>query len=149
MSDREMAEIAECSNRTIGSYRRKMELAGEILPRIDESTHSFQSCLYDVCTSAIEPAPENDKLYDPIREDDPAFLALAADIRLNGIINPIGVSADGYIFDGHRRYAAACHLGLERLSVRIDPTISHLGDIDGFLRRLRSCNERVPSNNGI
>jgi hypothetical protein len=142
MSDRDMAVIAECSNRTIGNHRRKMELAGEILPRVDESTHSFQSCLYDVCTSAIEPAPENDKLYDPIREDDPAFLALAADIRLNGIINPIGVSADGYIFDGHRRYAAACHLGLERLSVRIDPTISHLGDIDGFLRRLRSCNEQ-------
>jgi hypothetical protein len=141
-SDREMAGIADCSNKTIGNHRRKMEQAGEILPRLDESTHSFQSCLYEVCTSTIEPALENDILYDPIRKDDPAFLSLVGDIRQHGIINPIGVSADGYIFDGHRRYAAACHLGLERLSVRIDPTISRLKDPDAFLRRLRSCNEQ-------
>lgn len=77
-SDREMAGIADCSNRTIGNHRRKMEQAGEVLPR-DESTHSFQSCSYEVCTSTIEPAPENDILYDPIRKDDPAFLSLVAD----------------------------------------------------------------------
>ena len=58
-------------------------------------------------TFAIKPAPENDKLYDPVREDDPEFLGFVEDIRANGIINPIGVSVDGYIFDGHRRYAAA------------------------------------------
>lgn len=142
ISDREMAELAECSNRTIGNHRRKLEQAGEILPRLDESTHSFQSCSYEVCTSTIEPAPENDILYDPIRIDDPAFLSLVADIRQHGIINPIGVSADGYIFDGHRRYAAACHLGLQRITVRIDPSISRLKDPDAFLRRLRSCNEQ-------
>jgi ParB/Sulfiredoxin domain len=145
-SDRQMAEMAGCSNRTISNHRQKMEEAGEILPRFDESTHPIQSCLKEVCTFAIEPAPENDKLYDPVREDDPAFLALVKDIRENGIINPIGVSADGFIFDGHRRHAAARCLGMERITVRIDPGISHLKDLDTFLRRLRSCNEQRVKN---
>jgi len=51
-----------------------------------------------------------------VREDDPDFLGLVQDIRENGIINAIGVSVDGYIFDGHRRYAAAKHLDMERLT---------------------------------
>lgn len=140
-SDRQMAALAKCSNRTIGDYRRELEEAGKILPRIDKSTHSTKPCLYEVCTFAISPAPENDQLYDPIREDDPSFLALVENIRQNGIINNIGVSTDGYIFDGHRRYAAARHLRMDRITVRIDPTISRLKDADGFLRRLRSCNE--------
>ncbi|QDU41718.1 hypothetical protein Mal52_01710 [Symmachiella dynata] len=141
-SDRQMAEKAGCTHRTIASHRQKMEEAGEILPRIEESTQFIQPCLREVDTFAIEPAPENDKLYDPIREDDPAFLSLVEDIRVNGIINSIGVSADGYIFDGHRRFAAARHLGLDRLTIRIDPNISRLADRDAFIRRLRSCNEQ-------
>ena len=68
-SDRQMAGMAGCSHRTIASHRQKMEEAGEILPRIEESTHSIQSCLREVDTLAIEPAPENDKLYDPARQD--------------------------------------------------------------------------------
>lgn len=141
-SDRQMAEMAGCSNRTIGNYRQKMEEADEILPRLDESTHRTEPCLREVCTFAIEPAPENDKLYDPVREDDPAFRSLVEDIRQNSIINPIGVSADGFIFDGHRRHAAARHLGMDRITVRIDPGISRLKNPDTFLHRLRSCNEQ-------
>ena len=141
-SDRQMAEMADCTHRTIASHRQKMEEAGEILPRIDESIHSIQSCLHEVDTFAIEPAPENDKIYDPVREDDPSFSAFVEDIRENGIINSIGVSADGYIFDGHRRYAAARYLGIDRITVRIDPSISRSKDPDAFLRRLRSCNEQ-------
>ncbi|MCX7424651.1 MAG: ParB N-terminal domain-containing protein [Planctomycetia bacterium] len=95
-----------------------------------------------MCTFAIEPAPENDTLYDPIREDDPAFLAFAEDIQKNRIINPLGVSVDGYIYDGHRRYAAARYLGMSYVPIRIDPKISRLKDPDGFLRRLKSCNEQ-------
>jgi len=137
-----MAERAGCTHRTIASHRQKMEESGEILPRIDESTHSIQPCLREVDTLAIEPAPENDKLYDPVREDDPDFRSFVEDIRQNGIINNIGVSADGYIFDGHRRYAAAQQLGIDRITVRIDPALSRLKDPDAFLRRLRSCNEQ-------
>ena len=135
-----MAEEADCSNRTIGYHRKKLEESGEILPRFDKSTHSMESSLHEVCTFAIEPAPENDKLYDPIRKDDPAFLALVDDIRENGILTPPGVSADGYLYDGHRRYAAAKHLGMDRLTVRIDPRLSRNNDPDEFLRRLKSCN---------
>jgi hypothetical protein len=141
-SDRQMAEAAGCSHRTIASHRQKMEDAGEILPRIDENAHPLQPRLQEVGIFAVEPAPENDKLYDPIREDDPAFLRFVEDIREYGIINSIGVSADGYIFDGHRRYAAARHLGMDRITVCIDPGISRLKDPDGFLRRLRSCNDQ-------
>ena len=140
-SDRQIAEMVGCSNRTIGTYRKAMEEAGQILPRF-ESTHPIQPCLRDVCTFAIEPAPENDKLYDPIRQDDPAFLGLVADIRENGIINNIGVSADGYAYDGNRRLAAAKYLDMKRITVRIDPTISRIKDPEGFLRRLKSCNEQ-------
>ena len=145
-SDRQIAEIVGSSNRTIGNYRRKMEAAGEILPRFDKSTHSMAPWLHEVCTSAITPAPENDKLYDPVREDDPGFLTFVDDIRENGIINSIGVSADGYIFDGHRRYAAAGYLGMERIPVRVDPKISRQKDLDGFVRRLKSCNEQRVKN---
>ncbi len=141
-SNRHMAERADCTHRTIAKHRQKMEDVGEILPQIDTSTHSLQSWLKAVGTCAIEPAPENDKLYDPVRENDPAFMALVENIRENGILNPIGVSADGYIFDGHRRYAAAGHLGIDRIPVRIDPSVSRLKDPDAFLRRLRSCNEQ-------
>ena len=141
-SDRQMAEKAKCTHRTIASHRQKMEDAGEILPRVDESIHPMQSCLCEVDTFAIEPAPENDGIYDPVREDDPAFQSFAEDIRQNGIINPIGVSVDGYIFDGHRRYAAAQHLDMDRITVRIDPGISRQKDPDAFLRRLRSCNDQ-------
>jgi len=140
-SDRQIAEMVGCSNRTIGTHRKVMEEAGEILPRL-ESTHSMEPCLREVCTFAIEPAPDNDKLYDPVRQDDPKFLDLVEDIRENGIINHIGVSEDGYIYDGNRRHAAARRLGMERIKVWIDPTISRIKDPDGFLRRLKSCNEQ-------
>jgi hypothetical protein len=141
-SDWQIAEMVGCSNRTVGNHRQKMAEAGKVLPRFDERTHSMEPCLHDVCTYAIEPAPENDTLYDPIREDDPAFLALVEDVQENGIINPLGVSVDGYIYDGHRRYAAARYLGMGRITIRIDPKISRLKDPDGFLRRLKSCNEQ-------
>jgi len=100
-SERQMAEMAGCTHQTIRNHRQKMEDSGDIVPRIDESSHSIQARFHEVATCAIEPASENDTLYDPVREDDPAFLALVEDIRQNGIINPIGVSADGYIYDGH------------------------------------------------
>ena len=145
-SDRQMAEMVGCSNRTISRHRHNMEKAGEILPRFDKSTHSMEPRLHEVCTFAIKPAPENDKLYDPSRQDDPEFLRFVEDIRENGIINPIGVSADGYIFDGHRRYAAAEYLEMERIPIRVDPKISRQKDLDGFVRRLRSCNTQRVKN---
>lgn len=139
-SDRQIAEMVGCSNRTVGRHRQRMEDAGEILPRFDESTHSMEPCLHEVCTFAIEPAPENDKLYDPIREDDPDFLSFVELVRQNGITDPIGVSVDGWIFSGHRRHRAATRLGMTRVPVLIRPDVSHRDDLDGFVRLLKSCN---------
>jgi len=140
-SDREIARDLEVSNRAVSQSRKRLEEQGLIIPRI-KSTHPIEARLRDVCTSAIRPVPENDTLYDPIRADDPSFQSLVDDIRQNDIINHIGVSGDGYIYDGHRRFAAAQYLQIERITVRIDPTLSHTKDPDAFVRRLKSCNEQ-------
>ena len=145
-SDRQIADMAGSTHKTIGIYRRKMEEAGKILPRFDESIHGLQPRLQEVDTCAIEPAPENDKLYDPVREDDPALLELVKNIRENGIINSIRVSGDGFIYDGHRRYAAARRLKMRRITIWIDPGISRIKDLDGFVRRLTSCNQQRVKN---
>lgn len=47
------------------------------------------------------------------------FEALVADIRSRGIVDPLHVSAEGVVLDGHERLRAACELGLERLPVRV------------------------------
>lgn len=141
LSDREIAEMHGVSPTTVGKQRKILEAAGEILPRI-ETGQPMEACLKEVSISAIWPAPENDTLYDPIRQDDPAFLSLVEDIRTNGILSPIGVTADGYIYDGHRRYAAAKFLGMTRITVKVKPDASHAKDRDGFLRLLASCNKQ-------
>jgi len=61
----------------------------------------------------IRPARENGLLYDgfnPQTDDDDAKLYWS--IKSDGIREPLHVSADGYILSGHRRYGAACWLGL-------------------------------------
>jgi predicted transcriptional regulator len=95
LSDRDIARTLGLSNGAVSKARKKLEKAGQILPRF-KSTHSVQACLQEVCTWVIRPAPENDLLYDPIDTSDANFLALVEDIRQNnGLINPIGVSRDG------------------------------------------------------
>jgi len=95
-----------------------------------------------VCTSAVEPAWLNDQLYDPVDDSEPSFLALVESIREHGILEPLVVSADGYILSGHRRHAAARYLELERIPVRIRRDVSYLGDRDEFLRLLASYNRQ-------
>ena len=61
----------------------------------------------------IRPARENGLLYDgynPQTDDDDNKLYWS--IKSDGIREPLIVSADGYILSGHRRYGAACWLGL-------------------------------------
>lgn len=60
-SDREIAQMVMVSNRTISQLRKKLESEGRIVPR-RQSTHSVEACQYELCTSAIEPAPLNDQL---------------------------------------------------------------------------------------
>lgn len=140
-SDRQIAELVHASNKTVSNHRAKLEQEGLILPRF-KSTQADEACLHHLCTSAIEPASLNDVLYERIDESEPAFLALVDDIRQNGVLEPLVVSRDGYILSGHRRHAAAEHLDLDRIPVRIHRDASYEDDPDGFMRLLASFNRQ-------
>lgn len=99
-----------------------------------------------MCTSAVEPARLNDTLYDPVDESEPSFLALVENIRELSILEPLVVSADGYLLSGHRRHAAACCLRLERIPVRIHADVSYHRDPDAFLKLLASFNRQRVKN---
>ena len=91
---------------------------------------------------AIEPAWLNDQLYDPVDESEPSFLALKESISEQGILEPIVVSADGYILSGHRRHTAAQCLDLKRIPIRIRYDVTFHGNRDEFLRLLASYNRQ-------
>jgi hypothetical protein len=90
---------------------------------------------------AIRPSPENERLYRPISPEDPEIQDLADSISRHGLQQPIGISADKYIYDGHRRHVAAGVAGLTEVPCRINP-IRRSDDPDGFLRLLRECNRQ-------
>jgi hypothetical protein len=138
-TDRQIARAEGVSPTTVAKRRRTLEKRGEILPRAKSGQPSLP-CLQRVSILAVEPSPENDTLYDPIREDDPAFLAFVEDIRANSILQPIAVSRDGYIIAGHRRYAAARIIGLTHIPIEIKWNVSRAEDRGGFLRLLASAN---------
>ncbi|MCK9233356.1 MAG: ParB N-terminal domain-containing protein [Syntrophales bacterium] len=61
----------------------------------------------------LRQATENCLLYDKFcPHTDADDQKLYWSIKANGILEPLHVSADGYILSGHRRYAAASWLGL-------------------------------------
>ncbi|MDB5388877.1 MAG: modification methylase [Planctomycetaceae bacterium] len=140
-SDREIARSLGVSNRTVSLFRKRMEADGLVLPRVD-STQSVEARQYEVCTSAVEPAPLNDELYDPIDESAPSFCALVESIREHGILEPIVASADGYILSGHRRHTAARRLAINRIRIRIHHDVFYHRDRDEFLRLLASYNRQ-------
>ena len=64
-------------------------------------------------TSEIQPASENELLYDkfsPLADEDDFKLIMS--IRKDGVREPLLVSSDGVLLSGHRRLAAARWLGL-------------------------------------
>ena len=79
----------------------------------------------------IQPAPENALLYDSfapsVDEDD---FILCESIRVNGIREPLHISADDFLLSGHRRYAAARCLGLKVVPVLVadDVVFADLSD---------------------
>lgn len=87
----------------------------------------------------IRPSPQNDKLYRPVDSDDPEIIKLANSIKVNGLLQPIGISLDGEIYDGHRRYAAAKLAGLTVVTVRRKSSKS---TDESFLTLLRECNRQ-------
>jgi ParB-like chromosome segregation protein Spo0J len=87
----------------------------------------------------MEPSPENDTLYKPIDTDDADFLTFVAQVRANGITDPLIVTLDGYICSGHRRYQAAKKIGMASVPCRT-ANIRH--EDPRFLPFLRDCNRQ-------
>lgn len=89
----------------------------------------------------IEPSPENDLIYSPVNEDDPAIVQLAESIRQHGVREPLVITEDGFILSGHRRHKAAILAGLYHVPCRIEP-IRREDDIDRFIVLLREHNRQ-------
>jgi ParB-like nuclease domain len=96
--------------------------------------------------SDIRPSPENDRIYRPIRGDDPAIVRLSESIREYGVLEPLIVTADGYIVSGHRRFAGAKVAGLESVPCRV-LDFRREDDPDKFLRLLREHNRQREKTN--
>ena len=98
--------------------------------------------------SQIQIARENDLLYEPygIANADDASLTIS--IHNHGIQEPLTVSADGFLLSGHRRFAAAKHLGLESVPVRRVATV--FAELSGAekLTLLRSHNQQRDKSPG-
>jgi ParB-like chromosome segregation protein Spo0J len=97
----------------------------------------------------LKPSPENAKLYRPVVPTDPEVIALAKRIEIDGVLEPIVISTDGYILSGHRRHCAAGLAGLEEVPVRF-ADVDHDSDLDEFTRLLREYNrQRLKSNDEL
>ncbi len=60
-----------------------------------------------IAVSLIKPSPENNGLYSRFDTSDRQNQKLIADVRENGVRNPLILTRDHYIISGHRRYNAA------------------------------------------
>ena len=69
----------------------------------------------------LKPSPENLGIYKPVRPDDDGVRDLAASIGREGVLEPLVVSADGFLLSGHRRKCAAELAGLTVVPVRVLP----------------------------
>jgi hypothetical protein len=94
---------------------------------------------------SIKPAPENRIVYRAIAVDDPEIVELARSIKMNGVLDPILITTDGYIISGHRRYAASLLAGLKKVPVKIHP-ISRREHPDAFLKLLVKANSQRIKN---
>ena len=68
----------------------------------------------------LYPAPENKRLYPPVRPDDPEIQALAESIRKYGLKEPLVVSRDHFVLSGHRRLAALKLIGRKTCRCRVE-----------------------------
>jgi len=96
-----------------------------------------------VKTSEIKTPKINDAIYQAATED--RLISLSNDIRKNGLINPIRVSKDLFIYDGNTRFKAIKLLGYDEIEVIINEDL--LSNTEEFSRLLISANnQRVKSN---
>jgi hypothetical protein len=99
--------------------------------------------------SSIQPAPENDDVYNAIPWDDPEIHELARSIKEHGLQEPILVSRDGFIISGHRRRMAALLAKLDHVQVRVHP-ISRAENRAEFIKLLVEMNsQRIKSTSEL
>jgi hypothetical protein len=92
---------------------------------------------------SIRPSPVNSNIYRPVTPDDPQIIELARSIGKNGLLQPLTVSQDLYIINGHRRHMACRLAGLESVPCEVRPITL---DDPQFLTLLREANrQRVKS----
>lgn len=91
-----------------------------------------------VKTNEIKTPQINDDLYQAPSED--RLISLANDIKANGLINPIRVSKDLFIYDGNTRLKALRLLGYNEIDVIVNEDL--LSDSEDFLRLLVSANNQ-------
>ena len=94
--------------------------------------------LRTVKTNEIKTPLINDSLYQAPSED--RLISLANDIKVNGLINPIRVSKDLFIYDGNTRLKALKILGYNEIDVIVNEDL--LSDSDDFIRLLVSANNQ-------
>ena len=108
---------------------------------IEQAAEIRQVSIWDV-----KPSPENDKLYHPVRKDDPATVSLAASIREHGVKEPLVLTRDNYVLSGHRRLAASEMAGLDEVPCRYEDIVRGDGpepiDADAFLALLAVYNKQ-------
>ena len=94
--------------------------------------------LRTVKTNEIKTPLINDSLYQAPSED--RLISLANDIKVNGLINPIRVSKDLFIYDGNTRLKALKILGYNEIDVIVNEDL--LSDSEDFIRLLVSANNQ-------
>lgn len=78
------------------------------------------------------PHPLNQEIYgDPRNTSD--FTELTESIRIHGVLEPLVVTGDLVILNGHRRVAAALKAGLERVPVRKITGLDDVAQVDLIL----------------
>ncbi len=108
----------------------------------------LSSLVCDLPLAAILVATENDLLYDKFGIANADDCELAISIRDNGIQEPLTISDDQVLLSGHRRFAAARYLGLEKVPVRMVPIDFHRLDATERLETLRRFNQQREKSPG-
>lgn len=98
-----------------------------------------------VMVDRIRVAPENERIYGPVDQDDPDFLALVESINRIGQKEPIVLTLDRVLISGHRRLEALKRLARTYAKVRWE-RFRYKTNRDRFLELLREFNRlRVKS----
>ena len=83
-------------------------------------------------TADLKPHSDNAKIYN-----DHADIDLIESVRVKGVINPLLITWDNRIINGHRRWEAAQKAGVDRLAVVIFPSHDELDILDALIESNR------------